>query len=207
MTTSAYSQESDLTNIGKMIVVVAGLGIIFQVGHFAEHALQFLVWLTGNFQWVVSAFCGRDTPFMSGGVMSVVSAAGAFLFPNADLARQMMMGVEILHLIGNTIFLVSIGCLYFVVKSKWVRYAFYIEGFHLLEHLLLTVTALYLGKPLGLSTLFGYAPMVWGGKEGAVGYRVSWHFVMNLAPLPFVMFALMHEWSRLKALMMRPTAA
>jgi len=26
-------------------------------------------------------------------------------------------------------------------------------------------------------------------------WRVSWHFVMNLLPLPFVMTALMQHWS------------
>jgi hypothetical protein len=169
------------------------MGILFQIGHFAEHALQFLVWLTGKVEWVVVVFCGRDTPFMSSPVTQMVQASGALLFPDANLPRQMMMGLELLHLIGNSIFLASIACLYVVMPHKLVRYAFYIEGAHLLEHLLLTVTAYYFGKPIGLSTMFGNAGP-WWGKEYAVGYRVSWHFVMNLLPLPFVMMALLNMW-------------
>src|SRR5713101_3982008 len=58
-----------------------GLGLAFQVGHFIEHAIQLAVWISGKSQWVVSNFCGRDTPFMSAPVTKAVSAIGAYLFP------------------------------------------------------------------------------------------------------------------------------
>ncbi len=178
----------------NILAICVGLGLAFQVGHFVEHGVQFAVWLTGKSQWVVETFCGRDTPFMSWPVTEMVRRMGAFLFTAADVARQMMMGVEILHLIGNSIFLASIaGALYFV-PARWIRYALYIEGAHLCEHIALTFSAYYLGKPIGLSTLFGQAAALWG-QEAAVGWRVSWHFVMNLLPLPFVMTALMQAWS------------
>jgi hypothetical protein len=73
-----------------------------------------------------------------------------------------------------------------------VRWAFCIEGLHLCEHVLLTVTAIFVGKPIGVSTLFGYAPDL--GREFAVGYRVSWHFALNLLPMPFCMIALLDKW-------------
>jgi hypothetical protein len=57
---------------------------------------------------------------------------------------------------------------------------------------MLTFTAIYVGKPIGVSTLFGYAPEF--GREFAVGYRVTWHFVLNLLPMPFCMVALMERW-------------
>jgi hypothetical protein len=175
-------------DMGTAIAVIAGMGLAFQVGHFAEHAIQFGVWVLGDY----SQLCGRDTPWMSPWVTELVRRLGAALFPDAGAPRQMMMGMEILHLIGNCIFLVSLGCLYYCKKSKWIRWAVYIEGFHFYEHLMLTATAYFVGKPIGLSTLFGGSSVI-GGPEFAVGYRVTWHFAMNLLPMPFAMVGLMES--------------
>jgi hypothetical protein len=182
---SAPSQWLDLATV---LAVVAGLGLAFQVGHFAEHAMQFGIWSLGD----LSSICGRDTPWMSPWVTAMVRHVGLVLFPAADAPRQMMMGMEILHLIGNTIFLTSLGCLCFCLPSKWIRWALYIEGFHIYEHLALTTTAYLIGKPIGLSTLFGGADIV-GSREFAVGYRVTWHFAMNLLPMPFAMIGIMEH--------------
>jgi hypothetical protein len=178
-------------NLATVLAAVAGLGLAFQVGHFAEHAIQFGVWILGD----RSNICGRDTPWMSAWVTEMVRQAGAILFPTADAPRQMMMGMELLHLIGNSIFLTSLGCLYYCVRSRWIRWALFIEGFHLYEHLMLTLSAYFIGKPVGLSTLFGGAGIV-GSREFAVGYRVTWHFAMNLLPMPFAMIGLMEQMRR-----------
>ena len=175
-----------MLDLATLLAAVAGIGLAFQVGHFAEHALQFAVWILGD----LSNICGRDTPWMSPWVTEMVRHAGAIMFPSADARRQMMMGMEVLHLIGNSIFLVSLGCLYYCAPSKWIRWALYIEGFHLHEHLMLTLTAYFVGKPIGLSTLFGGSDII-GGREFAVGYRVTWHFAMNLLPMPFAMIGLL----------------
>jgi hypothetical protein len=155
-----------------------GTRLAFQVGHFVEHAVQFAVWVCGTSQWVLSNFCGRNIPYMSGPVTRAVSAVGAYLFPNGDVVRQMMMGTEILHLVGNTIFLTTIAGVFYFIPTRLVRYAFYIEAAHLCEHVSLTLSAYYLGTPIGMSTLLGQAPLLWG-KELAVGWRVSWHFVLR----------------------------
>jgi hypothetical protein len=131
---------------------------------------------------------------MSAPVTEMVRLLRAYLFPDADIARQTMMGVEILHLVGNSIFLAGIACVFYFIRTKYVHYAVYIESAHLCEHISLTVSAYYLGKPIGMSILFGQAPL-WWGKELAVGWRVSWRFAMNLLPMPFVMIALMQHWS------------
>lgn len=170
------------------IASVAVLAMAFQVGHFAEHAFQFVVWLLGD----LSGICGRDTPWMSSPVTDAVRSAGAVLVPSAAAPRQMMIGLEVLHLIGNSIFLMGLACLYAWIPSKWIRWAWYIEGFHLLEHIMLTVSALYFGKPLGISTLFGHS--IDFGREAAVGYRVTWHFIMNLFPMPFAMIGMMKAY-------------
>jgi hypothetical protein len=170
---------------------VATLGLLFQVGHFAEHAAQFAIWLLGD----LSNICGRDTPWMSPWVTELVRQIGLALVPSADAARRMMLGMEVLHLIGNSIFLVSLMSLFYCVRSKWVRWAIYIEAFHLYEHVILTATACFVGKPIGMSTLFGAANVI-GEREFAVGCRVTWHFAMNLLPMPLAMLGLMEYWRR-----------
>lgn len=178
-----------VTPLAMALGTVAALGLLFQVGHFAEHAFQFAVWVLGD----LSSICGRDTPWMSAWVTEMVRRTGAFLAPAADPARRMMLGLEVLHLIGNGIFLAGLAALYYCVPSRWVRWALYIEGFHLYEHLMLTATAFFVGKPIGMSTLFGGASVI-GDREFAVGCRVTWHFAMNLLPMPFAMTGLMEHW-------------
>lgn len=178
-------------NLTGVLSLVAVLGLIFQIGHFAEHALQFAVWLTGD----LSNICGRDAPWMSPWATALVQQLGVLLFPTRDSPAQMMLGIEVLHLIGNSIFLGSLVCLYYWLPSKWVRWALYIETFHLYEHISLTTTAYFLGHPVGMSTLFGGASVL-GDREFAVGCRVIWHFVMNWLPLPFAMIGLMEQYQR-----------
>ena len=169
--------------------MVASLGLLFQVGHFAEHAAQFAIWILGD----LSNICGRNTPWMSPWVTELVQQTGVLLFPSTDPQRRMILGMEVLHLIGNSIFLTGLSCLYFCIPSKWVRWALYIESFHLYEHLSLTATAYFVGKPIGMSTLFGAANVL-GDREFAVGCRVIWHFAMNLLPMPFAMIGVMEYW-------------
>lgn len=174
--------------IANVAFVVALLGMLFQVGHFAEHVFQFIVWVLGD----LSNICGRDTPWMSSWVSAMVSQLGTSFVPMADARRQMMIGMETLHLIGNFIFLVGLVALHYCARSRWSRWAVYIETFHLYEHVMLTVSAYFIGKPIGMSTLFGGANSLLD-KDLAVGVRVSWHFLMNLLPLPFAMMAVVER--------------
>jgi len=182
----------------NVLVIVLGLGLAFQLGHFAEHAVQFVIWISGNYPWVAENFCGRGMPYMSPPATEMVRWLGTHLFPGATPARQMMVGMELLHLIGNIIFLSTIAGVFCLFPISLVRYALYIEGAHLCEHIALTLSAYFVGKPIGLSTIFGHAQSLWG-VEAAVGYRVTFHFLMNLLPMPFVMMALMHQWSAARA--------
>lgn len=186
--TARMSPPAWRLSIRSVLVAVVVLGVTFQICHFVEHAVQFGMWVFGD----------RSAPWMSGPAMWLVHLIGNFVMPvphnnlhtAAFSAQQMMVGMEVLHLIGNSIFLVTIACLYVLLPTKWVRWALYIESFHLCEHLMLTTSAIFLGKPLGFSTLFGYSGLFWF-KEGMVGYRVFWHFAMNLIPTVLVMVALM----------------
>ena len=170
------------------LATIAILGLTFQVGHFLEHTFQFGAWIWGD----------RSVPWMSQPVMELVRMVGQYYFPTADMARQMAAGMEIAHLVGNAIFLVSLLSLLYFVRSKWVRAAFYVELFHLGEHIALTLSIIYVGKPIGLSTLFGNSvPLL--GLELAVGYRVFWHFALNFVPSILAMIGLKKHWARTRS--------
>jgi hypothetical protein len=182
---SALHDQSDSSNARLIVWTIIVSGLLFQVGHFFEHAFQWVVWLLGDF----SEICGRDTPWVSASVAVLVDRVGALVARDADNARRFMLGMEVLHLIANGIFLTTLGLLYYATGNRWVRWGLYIETFHLYEHIMLTATAFFIGKPVGLSTLFGGANL--GSKDFAVGVRVTWHFFMNLLPMPFAMIGLM----------------
>jgi hypothetical protein len=192
MPTLLIDRPSDLgnpppgtSNIRLMMWAIIASGLLFQVGHFFEHAFQWVVWLLGD----SSKICGRDTPWVSASVANLVDRVGLLVAPESDGERRWMLGMEVLHLIANGIFLTTLGLLYCVTGNKWVRWGLYVEAFHLYEHIMLTATAFFVGKPIGLSTLFGGVGL--GSKDFAVGVRVTWHFFMNLLPMPFAMIGLM----------------
>lgn len=193
-TTSPNEYASAQFNMSLAIGVATVFALLFQIGHFAEHAFQFIVWMLGD----LSSICGRDTPWMSTWATALVEQIGARLFPGADDGRRMMMGMEILHLFGNSIFLCGLAGLYHFVRSKWVRWSIYIETFHLYEHIMLATSAYFIGKPIGMSTLFGGSSSVFD-RELAVGFRVTWHFAMNFLPMPFAMMGLMEAWRQMKS--------
>lgn len=149
------------------------LGLTFQVGHFIEHFIQYGHWVVYD----------RSTAYMSPLAMNLIHHIGSTLYASADAARQHMMGMEILHLLGNMIFLATLIMLRYKGNMGWpaMRWAIYIETFHLYEHIMLVSTAHFMNKAVGLSTLFGGAEVLWSHNT-AVGYRVAWHFVMNLIP-------------------------
>ncbi|ASP73862.1 hypothetical protein CDO28_20150 (plasmid) [Sinorhizobium meliloti] len=186
MATIGISGSRPLWNLVSAAGMAAVLALLFQVGHFAEHALQFAIWLAGD----LSNICGRDTPWMSPWAILMVKKLGLLVAPVAPPERQMMLGMEVLHLVGNSIFLAGLICLHICIPSKRVRWAVFIESFHLYEHVMLTATAFFLGKPIGMSTLFGATSLI-ESREFAVGFRVSWHFAMNLLPMPLAMMGVM----------------
>lgn len=170
---------------GRTAATIALLGLVFQIGHFAEHAFQFGVWLLGD----LTTICGRDKPWMSSVGLWLTETVASIFAPATTGPRRMMLGMEILHLIGNSIFLTGLFALYYVLPARLVKWALMIEGFHLYEHIMLTATTIFVGKPIGMSTLFGAAFLF--DRETAVGIRVTWHFLMNLLPMPLAMWALM----------------
>lgn len=192
--TSPDEYTSAQFHLNLAIGFVTVFALLFQIGHFAEHAFQFAVWLLGD----LSNICGRDAPWMSKWAAALVEQIGAHLFPSAEEGRRMLMGMEMLHLLGNSIFLCGLAGLYYFARSKWVRWAIYIETFHLYEHAMLATSTYFTGKPIGMSTLFGGSNGIFD-RELAVGFRVPWHFAMNVLPMPFAMMGLMEAWRQTKS--------
>jgi hypothetical protein len=167
---------------------VAAACLIFQVGHFYEHVAQWAIWLIGS----ASGICGRDTPWMSPWVTYVVEQFGAWAWPSVPYKVEMARSMEVLHIVGNLIFLTGLAALMVLMPNRWVKWAFGIELFHLYEHIMLTTTVFTVGKPIGMSTLFGGA--FYFDPETTVGIRVTWHALMNLIPMPFAMMGMMQAW-------------
>jgi len=69
--------SSPTLNLTTILGGVAALELAFQIGHFAEHAFQFAVWVLGD----LSNICGRDTPWMSPWANELVGRIG-FALPS-----------------------------------------------------------------------------------------------------------------------------
>jgi hypothetical protein len=101
-------------------------------------------------------------------------------------------GNELLHLIGNLIFLGGlIGAVVLAQHAgsrrneiKYLNPARYLQSLHVVEHLLLTISYLALGRSLGFTTLFGAASGVF-----ASSLRVWAHLLLNLAGTYFAVRA------------------
>jgi hypothetical protein len=155
-------------------------GLAFQAFHLLEHFLQTGYWFLNptSAPWLTPwAAAGRDMLILDGEVST---------------------GNELLHLVGNGIFFGALVAMAYVCRlygRSTSRYphlskAMFAQGIHLAEHVLLTITTLTMGTPLGVSTLFGLSEGVWGSS-----YRVWFHFILNFVATYYAFMALaeMHE--------------
>lgn len=156
-------------------LAVAG-GLVFQALHALEHLVQLAMWLVHPLAppyltpW---AIVGRD------GLAMVAGSTGA--------------GGEVLHLIGNLIFLAALLGLRLVdatdarlgvrppslSRERAAKGATVMQTVHVMEHLMLTAAVVLTGTPLGMSTLFG---LLEAGTPSATALRVLFHFTLNAVP-------------------------
>ena len=158
------------------------LGIVGQVGHFQEHVAQAGYWVGHpNAQpWM--------TPWGTG------LANG---FGRVDMSKP-TLGMEILHLIGNFIFLAGLAGIMVITwraqrtrARKWGKMGVWMQGIHGLEHLTLTLSVAFGAKQaIGMSTWFGLmdpGPGLWT-------YRIWWHAIANAVGTTIFAIALYHLW-------------
>lgn len=151
------------------LLAVALAALAFQVLHVAEHLLQVAHWV-------------------------VLPSQGAWLTPWAAAGRDALAAVadgragtggELLHLLGNALFLAGLLVLGRLVAHRapagdgpaHLRRATVTQVLHVLEHVALTVTWVLAGEANGVSTAFG---LLDAGTTVGVATRVWLHFGINL---------------------------
>lgn len=156
--------------------------LAFQVVHTVEHLIQAGYWIRFP----------NNNPWLS----PWADAATRGLAAIADSAARVQTGTELLHLAGNAIFLIGLVGMFISLRDAGARgkqmwgatWALILEGIHFAEHISLTMTWYTLGKPYGISVLFGWGydlPPPW-----PPAIRIWWHFVFNLFPMIFALVAL-----------------
>lgn len=150
------------------LLAIALAAFAFQIVHTAEHLLQFVNWTRSP----------SSTPWLS-------PWAGAGRNGLAAVAwGQRGTGTELLHLLGNGIFLAGTVAAFAAVRRlggpsrAWLRRILWVQGLHVLEHVLLVTTLLVTSRAEGLSTLFG---IVDPPSTLAFSLRVVLHFTWNMA--------------------------
>lgn len=166
---------------GLRPLTAVALGAIgFQVLHFAEHLLQVGYWLVhpADPPWLTPwAAAARD-----GLAWLTDGAAGT--------------GNEVLHLVGNVVFLAGLVCAALAMaprtladageRGPWLRRALWVQSLHVAEHLALTATWLAWGRAVGASNLLG---LLDPATPVGSGTRVLVHFVINLVATAFALRA------------------
>lgn len=166
----ALRAEPLLTTRMTGLLALAAGALTFQVVHLVEHVMQAIYW----------TFNSSEPPWLT---------------PWADLGRSALAGVrngdaafgnELLHLLGNVVFLVGLVAALAVARDRrgeraqvpWLRRSLLLQGVHIGEHFLLTSTLVLGGTALGLTNLFG---LIEAGTVAASSTRVWVHFALNLS--------------------------
>lgn len=163
-------------------VAVITLGVLGQLGHLQEHVAQAGYWVLHP-----------EAPAW----MTPWGSALATGYQTVDPGRP-TLGMEILHFLGNAIFLAGMVALMVITSRaratkarRWAKMGVWMQGIHGLEHLSLMLSV-WLGahQAIGLSTWFGLLDP----GPGATAYRVWWHFIANVLGSVVFAIALYHLW-------------
>jgi hypothetical protein len=161
---------------------VIGIGVVGQIGHLQEHLAQAAYWIghPDSKPWM--------TPWGTG-------LARGF---GAVEPTKPSLGMEILHLTGNLVFLAGLaGVVVITARARqtrarrWGKMGAWMQGIHGLEHAVLTLSiALGANRAVGLSTWFGALP----NGPGLWTYRIWWHTIANLVGSVIFGVAVYHLW-------------
>ncbi|WP_123812993.1 DUF6008 family protein [Myceligenerans xiligouense] len=159
------------------------LGVIGQIGHMLEHVAQAGYWIMNPYApaWMTPWGTGLANGF---GVVDPTKPS---------------LGMEILHFVGNMLFLAGIvGVMqltrrvtYRSTARKCATMGVWMQGIHGVEHLVLMLSV-WLGAPtaIGLSTWFG---LIDPGVALST-HRIWWHFLANVLGSAIFGLALYHLW-------------
>lgn len=168
----------------RMMQAVAIGGLTFQVIHVLEHVLQLFFWMLKP----------TSTPWLSAWAAGTADGLQYFcsLVPLADTPAS--IGVEMLHLTGNVVFLGALTAWQVAMRSEGraianLGRAEKVQTFHVIEHVMLVGSLIGFGKALGFSTAFS---MLDGSVLVAV--RVWFHFTVNAVATTFALKAAYDTW-------------
>jgi hypothetical protein len=163
-------------------LTVIVVGVIGQIGHLTEHVAQVGYWVQhpNSPAWM--------TPW---------GTALARGFGQVDTFKP-TLGMEILHLTGNFIFLAGLAAVMVITRHArrtrtrfWGKMGVWMQGLHGLEHLSLTLSVWFgASQAIGLSTWFGQLTP----GPGLTTYRIWWHFTANVIGSIIFGIALYHLW-------------
>ncbi|MCA9830983.1 MAG: hypothetical protein R3B97_03440 [Dehalococcoidia bacterium] len=160
------------------LAAVALGGLAFQCVHFVEHGLQLGYW-----------FRNMDAaPWLT--PWAATAADGLTWGCSWVVTGKPSIGVELLHLLGNGIFLAGLAGTWLLARkagtapTRSLKAVMWLQSAHVAEHVLLTVTVLSAGRALGFSTGFGAMPDAW-----VATYRIWFHFTVNLGATALALLA------------------
>jgi hypothetical protein len=151
----------------RPLVAVAAGGLSFQLVHAAEHVVQATYWVTNPTPppWL--------SPWAEAGAHALAALADG----------QRATGEELIHLLGNLIFLAGvIAALRLAGQLNrpgrgLLGFALWLQTVHVAEHVLLTATWFATGQPLGVTTAFGALA---ASPDTAATVRVLAHLALNV---------------------------
>ena len=152
----------------RLFALAVGL-LSFQVFHLVEHLIQLSYWFLHP----------NAMPYMTPWAQEGADGLGLWATLMPGEGNMMQRGMELLHLVGNLLFLGGIVALEKLATRplRGLRLAKAIQSVHVLEHVLLTASVFAIGSPIGISTVFGLGEATaWGPTV-----RVWFHFLINLA--------------------------
>jgi hypothetical protein len=161
----------------RAILVVAAVGGLgFQALHFVEHGVQMAAWVLepGSQPFLTPwAVAGRDALTVGGDVP---------------------LGEELLHLVGNVVFLAGLAALWALAagqrerRSRSLNAAIVAQGLHVVEHVALTASAALVGRSIGVTTFLGTldpGPVLWTIRPTA-------HLLLNTVASILAVMAVRH---------------
>lgn len=183
-------EEIALSRRFPKVVAVTVAGLVFQLGHLAEHTGQMAMWVLHPQRAPWMSPWAHDLTLWLGGVN---------LGRSSEVTTEMQRGMELLHLIGNSAFLVGTIGLLLLTRAvsrarSWSRAAFVLQAAHTVEHLALTASLYTTGRAVGLSTGFGQ----FDGTRLST-YRVWWHGSVNLLASVVCAVAVVHWLASMRA--------
>lgn len=165
---------------------IAAAGLTFQVIHVLEHFLQVSFW----------ALAPTDKPWLSSWAGGTADGLQYFCSLVPVAGSPTSLGVEMLHLTGNVVFLGALTAWQMALRSqqrqiRTLDIAEKVQLFHVVEHVVLVTSLLIGGKAVGLSTAFGAVD-----GTALVALRVWFHFTINAVATVYALRAAKATWGR-----------